>query len=147
MADAATADLYETDIVLWSERQADLLRRNAAGDRSNAEAPDWANIIEEIESVGREQINAVESLLVQAMLHLLKCQAWPAARHAAHWQAEVRGFRDSAAARYAPSMRQRIDMAVLYRRALRRLPSVYDNQPPLAVPDACPWTLEELLAE
>ncbi len=48
------AGLYEADILLWSERQRDLLPRVAAGEAVN-EAPDWPNIIEEIESVGNEQ--------------------------------------------------------------------------------------------
>ena len=45
-------DLYDEDILLWSERQSDLLRRIAAGEPVN-EQPDWVNIIEEVESVGR----------------------------------------------------------------------------------------------
>ena len=42
-------------------------------------------------------------------------------------------------------MRQRIDVETLYRRALRGLPESLDGQPPLPVPDACPFTLDELL--
>ena len=53
------SDLYDDDILLWSERQSDLLRRIAAGEPVN-ERPDWVNIIEEVESVGREQLHAVE---------------------------------------------------------------------------------------
>ena len=140
------ADLYETDILLWSERQRDLLRRVAAGEAVN-EAPDWPNIIEEIESVGNEQLHAVESLLTQALVHMLKAQAWPLSRDVPHWQAETRGFRDDAADRYVPSMRQRIDVDRIYRRALRRLPATIDGQPPLPVPAVCPVTLDELLAD
>jgi hypothetical protein len=29
------SDLYDTDVVAWSERQADLLRRMAGGERVN----------------------------------------------------------------------------------------------------------------
>jgi hypothetical protein len=72
------SDLYDEDILLWSERQGDLLRRIAAGEPVN-ERPDWANIIEEVESVGREQLHAVESLLVQALVHMLKAEGWPLA--------------------------------------------------------------------
>ena len=43
--------LYERDFVLWSEAQADLLRRLAAGERVNA-AVDWPNLIEEVEDLG-----------------------------------------------------------------------------------------------
>ena len=140
------ADLYETDILLWSERQRDLLRRVAAGEPVN-EAPDWPNIIEEIESVGNEQLHAVESLLIQALAHMLKAEAWPQSREVPHWQAEARGFRGDAADRFAPSMRQRIDIDRLHRRALRRLPDTMDGQPPLPVPAVCPVTLDALLAD
>jgi hypothetical protein len=44
-------------------------------------------------------------------------------------------------------MRQRIDMAKVYRRALRAMPETIDDQPPLPVPESCPMTLDELLAE
>ncbi len=141
------SDLYESDILLWSERQAELLRRVAAGERVNDEAPDWANIIEEIESVGNEQRFKVESLLRQALVHMLKAEAWPLSREVPHWQAESRMFRGEAADRFAPSMRQRIDLTRIYRRALRGLPDTIDGQPPLPVPDICPVTLGDLLAD
>jgi len=139
-------DLYDTDILLWSERQRDLLRRVAAGEPVN-EAPDWPNIIEEIESVGSEQLHAVVSLLRQALIHMLKAEAWPLSREVPHWQAEARRFRIDAADRYAPSMRQRIDVDRIYRQALRGLPETIDGQPALPVPEGCPVTLNELLAE
>ena len=50
------SDLYDTDILLWSERQADLLRRHAAGERVNDASIDWPNIVEEIEDVGRSEL-------------------------------------------------------------------------------------------
>src|SRR5471030_1934285 len=87
-------DLYDEDIVLWSERQAALLRQHAAAARVN-DAIDWPNVIEEIESVGNEQRFAVESHLVQAMLHMLKAEAWPLSREVPHWQAEARLFRSN----------------------------------------------------
>jgi hypothetical protein len=139
------SDLYDDDILLWSERQAALLRQAAAEPRTNQPTPDWANIIEEIEAVGRSELNAVRSLLVQALLHDLKCAAWPQAPYVPHWQAEARGFRDDAADGLTPSMRHRIDLADLYRKALHRMPATTDGQPPLPVPSACPVTLDDLL--
>jgi hypothetical protein len=138
--------LYDDDILLWSEHQAELLRRHAAGAREN-DAIDWPNVIEEIESVGNEQRFAVESNLVQALIHMLKAKAWPSSLYVPHWQAEARVFRSTAESRFTPSMRQRSDMVRLYRRALRGLPDTIDGQPPLPVPDVCQWTLDELLAE
>ncbi len=43
--------LYERDFLLWSEAQADLLRRLAAGELVNA-AVDWPNLIDEVWDLG-----------------------------------------------------------------------------------------------
>ena len=140
------ADLYETDIVEWSEHQAELLRQHAAALRRN-DGIDWPNIIEEIESVGNEQRHQVEGLLAQALAHMLKAAAWPLSPEVPGWQAEARRFRSEAADRFAPSMRQRFDLAKLYRRAVRYLPDTIDGRAPLPVPDVCPVTLDALLGE
>ena len=138
---------YEADILQWSEHQAALLRRRAAGELLNEAELDWPNIAEEIEAVGSEQLHAVTSLLTQAILHMLKAEAWPLSGEVPHWQAEARRFRGDAADRFAPSMRQKIDMAKVYRRALRAMPETIDGQGPLPVPEVCPVTLDDLLAE
>jgi hypothetical protein len=49
------SDLYDENIVLWSERQGEPLRRRAAGQLVNDAELDWPNIAEEIESAGSEQ--------------------------------------------------------------------------------------------
>jgi hypothetical protein len=137
---------YEQDILEWSEHQAALLRQVAAGERVN-EQPDWPNIIEEIESVGRSETRSCESHIVLALVHDLKAEAWPLSRDVAHWRAEARHHRNEAKAAFTPSMRQKLDMARLYRRALSELPDSMDGQPPLPVPTDCPVTLDELLSE
>ena len=114
------SDNNDTDILLWSEYQARLLRRLGSGEVPN-KLPDWPNIAEEIESVGSEQLHAVQSLLVQALVHMLKAEAWPLSPAVPGWRAEAIRFRGDAADRFAPSMRQRIDVARLYRRALRAI--------------------------
>lgn len=137
---------YDTDILQWSEHQAALLRRLAAGERVNDQI-DWENLIEEVESVGNEQLHAVNSLLLRALVHMLKAEAWPLSPYVPHWQAEARLFRAQAVDRYAPSMRQRINLARIYRQACRGMPDTIDGQPPLPVPETCPVTLDELLSE
>jgi hypothetical protein len=142
------ANLYDEDFLLWSEQQAELLRRMATGDRVNDQV-DWENVAEEIVDVGRSELRAVVSHLVQALLHDLKAEAWPLSREVPHWRAEARGHRDDARAAFTRSMAQReeLEVAELYRRALRRMPETIDGVPPLPVPPECPVTLEELLAE
>ena len=109
--------------------------------------PNWSNLAEEIADVGRSEWRAVESHLVQALLHDLKAEAWPLSREVPHWRAEARRQRDEARAAFTPSMAQRIDVAALYRRARRAMPETIDGTLPLPVPQVCPVTLEELLGD
>jgi len=122
---------YDTDIVLWPEHQAGLLRRRAASELVNEAELDWSNITEEIESVGSEQRHAVDSLLMRALVRWLKAKAWLVSREVPHWQAESRLFQAEAARRSVPSMRQRINLTGIYRQALRGLPKAIDGQAPL----------------
>lgn len=137
---------YDTDIMKWSERQAVLLRRVAAGERINDQV-DWENVIEEIESVGRSEVRAVRSALFQALLHDLKAAAWPLSAYVDHRRAEAVRAGGEAADDFTESMRGKIDLAAIYRRALRAVPATIDGQPPLPVSITCPVTLDEMLAE
>ncbi len=141
----ARPDLYAADILEWSRQQGAVLRRIAAGARRNDDRADWDNIAEEIESVGRSELRACESLLTQAMLHILKVQAWPESSATPGWRTEILRFRFEAIDAYTPSMRQRVDVNRLYARALRLMPVSVDGQPKLPVPDTCPFTLDDLL--
>jgi hypothetical protein len=136
---------YNTDILTWSERQAALLRRLAAGEQINDQV-DWSNIIEEVEAVGQSQVDAVESWLYQALIHMLKAEAWPLSEAVPHWQAESRGFRAQARRKYRPSMAQKIDVRGLYADALYAMPETIDGQPPLPVQPDCRVTLDDLLS-
>lgn len=135
--------LYERDILTWAEQQADLLRRLAGGERLN-EPVDWPHVIEELRDVGLSELRACESLLRQALVHLLKLHVFPDGP-AAHWRSEIVGFLADAHARFTPSMRQRIDVDALYRKALKQVrvgePSAREP------PDACPYVLDDLLAD
>ena len=133
--------LYDTDILLWSEQQAELLRRRAVN------ALDWENLAEEIGDVGLSQLRAVELHLILALLHDLKAEAWPLSRDEPHWRAEARLHRDAARRHFSPSMRQRLDIAKLYRQALRGMPEKMDGTDPLPIPLTCPVTLDEMLSE
>ena len=142
------ADLYDDDILLWSEQQADLLHRMAAGERVNDQV-DWDNVAEEIESLGRSETRACTSALVQMLLHELKLTAWPNSTAVPGWRDEVWIRRMEATDAFAPSMRRKIDVARLYARVLhefRKMPATIDGRAPLPVPETCERTLDELLA-
>jgi len=138
-------DLYE-DCLAWSERQADLLRRLAAGERVNAEL-DWPNIIEEIQDVGLSELHAVRRLLRRAIEHLLKAHGWPAGP-VAHWRREIRMFLADANQGMSPSMRQCLDLPGLYERGrLLIAADDLDGRPPRDLPENCPFAVEDLIVK
>ena len=137
--------LYDTDIVLWSEQQAEKLRRLARGEQPND--LDWENVIEEVESVGRGELNTVRSLLRRALEHFLKAAAWPEAVSARRWIHDAGVFLRDARDAWAPSMIQRIDLAAVYQDAREAVEDLdFVEGPPGPLPDTCPVTLAELIA-
>jgi hypothetical protein len=137
-------DLYERDILSWSEHQADLLRRLARGERVND--VDWEQFVDEIEDVGLSELNAVRSYVRSMLVHLLKLQGWPDSPSADHWRRDIVSFQSDAMQRFAPSMRLRVDLASLYARALNELKDTrFDDVSPQPCSAACPVDLDELL--
>jgi hypothetical protein len=51
---------YDTDVALWSEQQAALLRRRAAGQLVNDADLGWPNIAEEIEALDRSERSSLD---------------------------------------------------------------------------------------
>jgi Domain of unknown function DUF29 len=136
--------LYDRDILAWSEHQAKLLRRVARGERVND--IDWMHVVEEIEDVGLSELNALHSHLRQILVHLLKLHCWPTLTACRHWRSEIVAFQTDAQRRFAPSMRQRIDLEAIYARAILQIePLRYGGRQALAAPKSCPVTLDELL--
>jgi hypothetical protein len=136
--------LYERDILSWSKYQADLLRRLARGERVND--VDWEHVVEEIEDVGQSQFNAVCSYLRLMLVHLLKVRGWPDSPAADHCRQEIVSFQSDAEQRFTPSMRQLIDVASLYAKAVKQLRGArIDGLSPRPAPPACPVSLNELL--
>jgi Domain of unknown function DUF29 len=137
-------DLYDHDVLAWSEHQADLLRRIARGERVND--VDWEHVVEEIEDVGLSELNAVCSYFRQMLAHLLKLRGWPDNQACEHWRDEIATFQVEAIARFAPSMRQRIDLAKTYALAQRQIARQRAGADPGApAPAICPVTVDELL--
>ena len=137
--------LYERDVLLWSERQAGLLRRLADGERLN-EAVDWPHLIEEVLDVGRSELHACEGLLEQALVRLLKLHGAPGHPSARHWRVELLAFLSGARRRHVPSMDQRIDLQALYNEAMRQAGAALADAAvqPSWRPE-CPYTMGDLV--
>lgn len=137
--------LYEKDLLIWSEQQAALLERLAAGERVN-EAVDWPNLIEEVRDLGLSELRACRSWTALICLHLLKIRTRPADREVGHWTTEVEAFLTQLQQHFVPSMRQKVDVTGHYQKA--RLSICRRDQELLdAIPETCPFTLEDLLTE
>ncbi len=140
--------LYDTDALTWAERQADLLSRLAQGERVNADV-DWPNVIEEVRDVGLSELRSCRSLLEQAMRHLIKLHCEPNSGSVQHWRAETRVFLSDARRRYAPSMKQRLDLEELYASAVRLNATIAQDfgRALPGLPPTCPFSANDLLAE
>ena len=115
----ADTDLYETDILAWSEQQADALRELAAR-RDLPNALDLTHVVEEIEEVGQSELNAVKSFIRLVLGHAIKCRVDPDAPSVRHWHAEIGNWQSELQDRLSPSMRRRIDLDMLWGRAVRQ---------------------------
>jgi hypothetical protein len=139
--------LYETDVVTWADREVAELRRLAEAGVTNS--VDWANVIEEIESVGRSEWRGVRSQLVNALTHVIKGACDPDSLSRVGWGAETSLFLGDARDDFRPSMRQHLDIDDAWQSAFRRATDSlrpYGLLVPPGLPKACPFTLDELLA-
>ncbi len=78
-----TESLYETDFYAWTQYQAQLMRQG------QWHRVDIANVIEEIESLGRQQRQELRNRLAILLAHLLKWQYQPEKRSRS-WLATIR---------------------------------------------------------
>ncbi len=141
--------LYDDDIVTWSEQQAAALRE--LGTRAElSNAIDWENVAEEIESVGRSQIHAVEKLLVQTLAHLLKRLSAPSAPANDHWRSEIVTFQSAARISFENAMRQRLRWDVIWKSARSQASGsllAYGDELLPGLPDSCPIEPDKLLSD
>lgn len=63
--------LYEQDFLAWTRDQADALRRRSANEL------DWENLLEEVESLGKQQRSELRNHLIILLVHLLKWRLQP----------------------------------------------------------------------
>jgi hypothetical protein len=142
---------YETDIARWSERQAALLWRRAAGELVNDDEVDWPNIAEEIESVGRSERAALASHVGTVIEHLLKLEASPAVDPRAGWKETVLRTRAAIdeSLEASPSLRSAIDTMITRalvqrRRLVAEVLALYDETPRVTL-DTIAYSAEQVL--
>ena len=141
------ADLYERDFYTWTQRQAEALRRAAEARVNTPEALDWANVAEEIESMGREQAAKLRSSYRVLLMHLLKWRFQPNLQSRG-WRATIARERGDVVEHLTenPGLKPRQGelFAAAYRRA-RKEAAVETGLLLKTFPETCPFTVEQAL--
>ena len=128
-------NLYEIDFFEWARVQAKALNEH------NIEALDWEHLKEEIEDLGNEKLNAVNSFLKRLIEHRLKLDYSQEIYPRNHWLKEVDNFQDEIEDRLTKSLLNKLDLAKQYERARRVVLREYKFD----IPKKCPYTFEELM--
>ena len=130
-------DNYVSDYYQWTLEQVEALRER------NLDKLDWENIIEEIESLGRSDYNAVSSLLMRQIEHRLKIDYTPLEECYKKWQVEIQAFKIGIKRQISPSMKPKLkkDLEEIYQDAVSLVTLEYG----INLHDQCPYTLDELL--
>lgn len=140
--DAPAGADYERDFYSWLMEQARFVRDG------RWDAVDRANLAEEIESLGREQFNKLESALRVLLLHILKWDHQPD-RRSRSWALSIREQRLALHDVLAdnPGLQPRIGEAMT--RAYRRARVQAAMETGLAenrFPESCPYSYEEIVS-
>ena len=135
--------LYDTDFYAWTQEQAALLRDQ------KAQALDYANLAEEVESLGKIQQYALESRLEVVLTHLLKWRYRPTLPDARRgWRLTIREQRRRLARllHQNPSLHPTVPAVVAESYAHARLMALDETEEPSTTfPETCPWTPEQVL--
>jgi Domain of unknown function DUF29 len=143
--------LYDTDFFAWTQAQAKELRRSA---KTRPNLPlDLGHIAETIEDLGMSERSAVFSFVRLIMQHFLLATHSPAADQRQHRLDEVDEFRSRIEDKLTPTIRRDLEaeLAAIYGRArrnvTRKMRRYSEAAAATALPDACPYTLEQILGD
>jgi hypothetical protein len=140
-ADVASS-LYETDFYAWTQEQARLLRQQ------QWHYIDLANLIEEIESLGKQQRQELRNRLSVLLGHLLKWHLQPQQRSRS-WLATIRIQRLDMAELLEDNPSLQPDVSAIIQKAYPKAAELAASEtdlPRSTFPAACPYSLEDMLA-
>ncbi|MBW4462369.1 MAG: DUF29 domain-containing protein [Nodosilinea sp. WJT8-NPBG4] len=139
----AASDLYEADFCAWVQQQAEFLRNR------QWQSIDLPNLIEEIESLGKQQRQELRNRLSVLLEHLLKWQFQPQQRSRS-WLATLRVQRRDILRLLDenPSLKPYLKEALVDAHANNRdLAMGETNLPEVTFPLGCPYGLANILSE
>jgi hypothetical protein len=151
MARVLERSLYETDYYAWTKEQAAELRAMAA--RRVNSTLDLENLAEEVESLGRSDLNTVRSQVQRIIEHLLKLDHSPASEPRADWRDSVDQARDEIEDHITASMLPDVaaDLDKLFGRARRTAASGLvrhgERAAAKALPQTCPYSFDQIVMQ
>jgi Domain of unknown function DUF29 len=135
---------YDTDFYTWTQAQAAAIRAK------DMAALDIEHLAEEIEDLGSNVQHVIESHLERLLLHLLKWRYDPAQDPRRLWRLSLLDARHELRKHLAENHRLHgfpaERLADAYRYA-RRVAALETDLPPVTFPDACEWTVDQVLDE
>jgi hypothetical protein len=138
----AAGHSYDRDFYSWSLEQARLVREG------HRQAIDRENVAEEIESLGREQFNKLESAIRVLLVHLLKWDHQPQRRSRSRTLSiDAQRVELDHVISDNPGLKPRIAEAIgrAYRRA--RIEAAKETgMEKTAFPDKCPYSWDEIVS-
>ncbi|MBD2180037.1 DUF29 domain-containing protein [Planktothrix sp. FACHB-1355] len=141
--EALMPSLYETDFYAWTQEQAKLLKHQQWSQL------DLPNLIEEIESLGKQQRAELRNRLKVLIGHLLKWEFQPE-RRSRSWLMTIRVQRRDTQEllQENPSLKPYLQEAIqkIYESG-RDLAVGETNLPLKSFPENCPYTLEEIFSD
>lgn len=146
VAESPEQTLYDSDFYAWTQQQAELLRKLRTTGTQFPEHIDLDHVAEEIEDMGKSQLDSVESQIENIFVHVLKSVSVPDAAPARKWHLEADRFSTDLLRRFTNAMRQRLDLDRTWRLAVRRARvdlNAYEDH----LPRQCPFDLGELVDE
>ncbi|WP_375461327.1 DUF29 domain-containing protein [uncultured Enterovirga sp.] len=138
---AGVGSLYEQDFARWAFREAEILQAGRLDEL------DLANLVEEIESLGREQFDKIRSHFRIILLHMLNWDQQPE-RRTRSWTLSIRDARDQVdtTVESSPSLKRRRQEAVASAYRGARLRAALETDLPLSTfPEKCPYGFDEIL--
>ena len=139
----SNSTLYDRDFYAWANEQAALLRER------RFDAADLANIIEEIETLGRSEMRELVSRLRLLLLHLLKWQYQPNFQGPS-WRTSIVIQRHGISEHLteSPSLKSRLAEAISRAYHLARGEAAMETGlADKTFPPICPWSFEQMMAE
>jgi Domain of unknown function DUF29 len=140
---------YEDDFYAWTQYQAEVLRSMPVADNRF----DREQVAEEIEDLGKSERDAVRSQIRRIIEHLLKLGYSPAGRPRFDWIETLLDARQTLSDKISPTLRCDAEHSFdkLYadarKRAAAALRSHGEPAAADALPEACPYSLDEICGE